>query len=149
MSQAIAMRRSGMSEKKVATSLGLSRQTVKHYNEGQLPPHAEKDKVLMEADMTVDKITKQLEVMVPEMLDAARGKIGTATFKDLLIGSGIGIEKLELLKGRPTSREGRQVVITFSDPGAKSLRELGERALSGTPALPEGVVEGEIVPNTD
>lgn len=139
-----------MSKKKVAQTLGLSRDTVRSYEEGRLPPSADRAAVMEQVEVITDGITKRLEVMVPEMLDAAREKIQGATFKDLLIGSGIGIEKLELLKGRPTSREGREVRIIFSaDSGAGSLRELAERTMSGTRALPEPPIEGEVVATQD
>lgn len=150
MSQAIAMRRSGMSKKQVAMALHVSRDTVRSYEEGRLPQAVDRAAVEGGADHAAEIMANKLDALIPKMMDAADKRIPETGFKDLLIGIGIGIQRRELLRGRPTSREGRQVVITFSaDPSASSLRELGERALSGTQSLPEPALDGEFVPKQD
>ena len=69
----------------------------------------------------------------------------SADVKNLLIGAGIATEKASFARGGPTSRESREIRIVYGlDPSITSLRELGERTVSGQKALPEPI-EGEIV----
>ena len=146
MSQAISMVRSGMSVKRVASALQLSRDTVTRWTTGGLPPYADADKVEGKSSAAQDRIGDMLEVMVPEMLESARQKVGSASFKDLLIGSGIGIEKLQLLRGQPTSRtEQQRVVYVVGNP----LRDASLVAIGRTDPAQLPALEAEYVVTQD
>lgn len=147
VAQVQAMVRSGMSDKRAAQVAGVGRDTVRRWTrDGSLPVGVDREAVAEKAGAAQEQIAQKLEVMVPEMLEAARAQIPTAKFKDLLIGVGIGIEKLELLRGRPTGRS-ESTKIVYLAPTA--LAELSAVPETATPPLDSGAIEGQFVEETD
>ena len=150
-----ALAANGGNAKKTAKMLGVPRSTLR-YAAGRSNAHGKTPSPLLSeekrselSDKWKAVAEKGTAIALQALEGIEPGDLSMRDVKDLLIGSAVATEKHQLLTGLPTSREGRQVVITFSDPGAKSLRELGERALSGTPALPEPSLEGAFVEETD
>lgn len=139
---------------RASKNLGIARATLKMWSEDQkYAGHIDPSKVAVVESEASDRIASTLEVMVPEMLALAREKMPSASFKDLLVGSGIGIEKIQLLRGKPTSRsEGIKVSLVL--PGG--LKNLAVQVVTGQPIEPTPVqlgpepiaIEGEIIRET-
>src|SRR3990167_3078719 len=145
-----AMVRSGMSIKRVAQQKQLARDTVRRYSEGDMPKSADAAVVDASETKTRQRVRENVETFLVKSTDI----MATDEFvlemskrpKDLLIGVGIAIEKDELMSGRPTSREGRTVVIQFAgNEQAKSLHDLSLRSLSAQTE----VIEGHVVEKND
>jgi len=118
------------------------------WSEGKTPEAVPQESVLLLQSKAENEIAQRLEGFTlkamqradtPEFVEGLKGK-------DLLIASAIAIEKTQLLRGAPTSREGRQITITFAgSPQVQSLKQLGERSVSGQ--LP--IIEGQVVEKQD
>lgn len=132
-----ALAASGMSNKRIATNTGVSRDTVKRYLAGERPESAPLDEVRAEETGNRLKIRDNVETFLVKASNIA----STDEFvdrmsrkpKDLLVGIGIATEKMELLSGRATSRS-ESLKIELVAGG--SLRELAERTMSARLPLP-------------
>lgn len=127
---------------RTSKATGIQRSTLRMWRDGQTPENVPAGDLVPLQSKAEEQIAQRLEGFTlkameradtPEFVEGLKGK-------DLLIASAIAIEKMQLLRGAPTSREGRQITITFAGSGASSLRQLGE---DSTKALPEPVIEGE------
>ena len=94
------------------------------------------------------KLSEKWERTVNTALDRAglEEVLSKASYKDLLVGAGIGTEKVELLQGRATSRS-ESLRIELVAGG--SLQELASRTMSGTTTALPAVLEGRLVPTED
>lgn len=141
VANALAMlRANGQNAKKTAALLGIPRTTIRawagraHSSTGkQMYPKQVKPELLQERS---EEIATSLENLAAMSVGFAVEKMPEASYKDLLIGAGIAIEKVQLLRGRATSRN-ESLVIQLVAGG--SLNELANVALNRTtPALGEG-----------
>ena len=148
--QARAMVRSGMSIKRVAAQTGLSRDTVSRYSKGELPKAAD----IMVVDQVEsghrDRIKSNVENFLVKATDIAASDEFVVEMarkpKDLLIGIGIGIEKNELLSGRPTGiSEQQRVLYVVGNP----LRDASLVAIGRTDPAQPPALEAEYVVTQD
>jgi hypothetical protein len=129
----------GGNAKKTAALLGIPRTTLRQWA-GRAKSSTARPKVVR-AELVQDRsaeIATNLENLAAKSIGFADAKMETASYKDLLIGAGIAIEKVQLLRGKATSRS-ESLRIELVAGG--SLQELAARTMSGTnppPALGPG-----------
>ena len=128
-----AMHASGMSKTKIAAHLGLSRDTVKRYVAGESPKSADVEVIEAKTTGTREKIRDNVETFLMKASDVAATDDFVTSLaskpKDMMIGLGIAVEKMELLSGRATTRS-ESLRIELVAGG--SLTELADRVMSGT-----------------
>ena len=91
----------------------------------------------------VSHLSTGLVIEALEGLDAKSLKV--KDIKDLAIAGAVATQKESEALGRNLGSGDRTIRIVYGiDESIRSLRELGERTVSGTPAPPE-VIEGEVV----
>jgi transposase-like protein len=71
-----------------------------------------------------EEISTLIEAAVRDMVGASKDKIGTANFQQLWTGVGIAVDKMQLLKGEPTSINGDVTLTTEQRKKAAELRRL-------------------------
>ena len=139
--------------KDTAKQLGVPRTTLRQWAGRAKSATARPKQVSIQIQDKSDEVHAQrlgAVFMLATEPELVASKLEKASLRDLLIASDIATRGRALLRGLPTSREGREVRIIFSaDSGAGSLRELAERTMSGTRSLPEPPLEGEVVATQD
>lgn len=123
---------------------GIARATLRNWNSGKLPPHAQGQVISSRLDSGKSaQIADQLEEMTPEMLTAARALIPVTKFKDLLEGANLAISNAQLLRGGPTKRQETNIRVSLT--GGLGLRELSAQVIEGQytalPDLPVSVAD--------
>jgi regulatory Fis family protein len=125
----------GGNAKKTAALLGIPRTTLRAWVGRSHSRTARPKKV--PAKLVQDRsaeIADSLENLAAKAVGLADGKAEAATYKDLLIGAGIAIEKVQLLRGRATTRSESLRIELVS---GESLRALADRVMHK--ALPERI----------
>lgn len=89
----------GGNVQKSAKALGIPHKTLDEWAKGrnQVPEVADLRNEKKEA------ISDLIETAVREMVGASTGKLSEASFQQLWTGVGIGVDKMQLLKGEPTT----------------------------------------------
>lgn len=102
--------------RKVSKSLGIPHQTLSRWAKGV---GTVVDTKLVEQSVTSMEV--MIETQLEEILGQMNQKVGGAQFKELAIGFGVLFDKLQLLRGAPTSRTER---LTSDSMVTKSDEEL-------------------------
>lgn len=128
----------GGNAKRTAALLGIPRTTLRQWaNRAQSSTARPKQ---VSAQLVKDRsaeIADSLEDLAARSVGLAGSgeKLAAASYKDLLIGAGIAIEKVQLLRGRATSRNESLTIHLVAGAG---LQELAERTLTGQKAIGDG-----------
>ena len=128
-----ALHNSGMSTKRVAMQLGLSRDTVRRWVADELPPHGTGPAV----EATEREVTARVATNMDLFLVKASDVMATDEFvahmatrpKDLAVGVGIVTERRELLLGRGRGGTNVTIQVALVAPGA--LRQLAGAVIEG------------------
>lgn len=91
--------------KKTAEVCGVPMSTIESWEKGRAKLHPVVAK-LKETKRT--EIADELEILVRKLIFGARKKIALAPLNHTMVGVGIGIEKMQLLRGLATSRPGEK-----------------------------------------
>lgn len=115
---------------KTSRATGVERATLRAWQAGELRQH-KPDVVNEKREGKEQAISDKLETFAHKAAERASGDEFVAELKgkDLLIAAGIAIEKVQLLRGRPTSRQ-ESVRISFIAPNA--LSELADAVIVET-----------------
>jgi transposase-like protein len=141
VANAIAMlRANGGNAKRTASQLGIPRTTIRAWagrsHSVSARPKQVKTSIVQNRSR---EIADSLEDLAAKAVGFADSKMETASYKDLLIGVGIAIEKVQLLRGGATSRtESLRIELVAGG----SLRELGERSITDQIDRPKALESG-------
>jgi hypothetical protein len=118
----------GGNAKRTADTLGISRTTLRGWaGRHDNTPQPKQVSAELVRDKSVE-LANNLEALALKSVGLADEKVVTASYKDLLIGAGIAIEKVQLLRGRPTQRT-ESLKISLVVPGG--LRSLARNVIEG------------------
>lgn len=115
---------------KTSRATGVERATLRAWQAGELRQH-KPDVVNEKREGKEQAISDKLETFAHKAAERASGDEFVAELKgkDLLIAAGIAIEKVQLLRGRPTSRS-ESATIVYVQPTA--LRDMSGEVIEGT-----------------
>lgn len=123
--------------KKTAQALGISRTTLRQWAGRAKSTTAKPKQVdgeLVEAH--TDRLAKSFQTFAEKAMDAAPERIPDMSGKDLLIAAGIATEKVQLLRGGPTSRTNTQILVSLVAGDGRSFPTLRDASLA--------VLDGEV-----
>ena len=120
----------GGNAKRTAKTLGVARTTLRQWagraQSTTAHPKRVSDGLVLERS---ERLATKFEDFATQAMDAAPDRIGAMSGKDLLIAAGIATEKVQLLRGQPTSRNVQAQIVYVQAAALKSLSS--------------GVLEGE------
>ncbi len=94
----VALAANGGNIKKTATDLGIPQMTLASWAKGNVHPEVTKLR-----DEKKAPLADALEDLARKMIGAAPDKIGETTLQPLITSLGIAIDKMQVLRGKPTN----------------------------------------------
>ena len=140
-----ALAANGGNVSKTARDLDIPEPTLRCWATGERHPEA-----LQMRDGKMADLADRLEEVAWKLSDAIPGKIGKASLKDTAISLGITVEKMRLLRDKPTSisKDATEPDLSALDDEELRQYERLHRKLAGLPEEREGGEEGEVPPQS-